>query len=343
MPIKFDPRIQAHLIKAKQRWENVDENVSLLVRYRIPFLDTHLYGIRVDTGELIVIVAEEKNRKTTLVINIVANIMTDPKLEKKPYTVIDVLESGMPTDRYTDQMISNLASRYLMSMGHVPVSHGACRICKGKCKELRICPEFLMFERKSPQQQKAIDWAWDEMYTWPIDIWGAGIHEGDTRNLETTLGDIDKKTSRWVQRVEEVGAKIFVSDHAQQYQLLNKYGFVTDYEKLVASVGKMGTFVAKYNAVVFLIAQTSLTSLREAMAGGKLRSSGGKKPHEEANVTISTKYEQYSGIMGVNLQGSRRSGTAKENIPIDDISGAIFSPNIYTFIEGVNKKLDYGF
>jgi len=326
----YDPTIQGHLTKAKERWANRDRNLETLIRYGkgFEFLDERLFGMRSDTGELILIIGEEKNRKTTMFINILINIMTDENLEAKPYTIIDSLESGMPPERYTDQLVSNLASRYLMETGHKPVSAGVCPVCSGSCKELRISPEFLAFFNRSQEQVKAIERAYETIMFWPLDIWGAGLDEGDTRNLGVAFGDMDSE-SRWVSAIRDKGAKIIAVDHAQQYRF--ERIDTTDYEKLIRVVSASGSVVASFKVIFFLLSQISLKSLQEARGGGKIRSSGGKKPHEEANVILSSKYPPDSGYIQYVIEGARRSGGVgiPKQVSIDDISGAIYT-NAYT-------------
>jgi hypothetical protein len=135
------------------------------------------------------------------------------------------------------------------------------------------------------------------------------------------------QTSRWVWATEELGAKIFATDHVQQYR--SEEAFLNDYEKLIRAVLAVGNFVAAYRTVVFMVSQISMGTLREAKSGGKVKSAGGKKPHEESNAIINTSYEQLSGQLGIHLEDSRSSASASSAfIPIDDVSGA-FSPNEY--------------
>jgi hypothetical protein len=317
---EYDPTISSLLDLAQVRWENREENRDLLVRWGIPFLDKRLFGINTVDGELILIIGEEKQRKTTLVINTIVNIMTAEKPEVKPHTVIDTLESGMPPGRYTDQLVSNLASRYLMEIDHIPASMGKCQVCGDFCKELRLSPEHLNYLPLSSQQRVAVTKAVAHMKEWPVDIWGAGMNQGDTRNLKNTVGDLDQE-SRWIWSAENKGSKIFVIDHVQQYRFDDIVN--SDYEKLIRAVNSIGSFVAAYKTAVFLVSQISMWSMREAKAGGKAKASGGKKPHEEANVIIKSSYEDNSGQLGVSLEDSRKSGSGFQHLIIDDISGAI--------------------
>lgn len=324
----YDPTIQAHLQRARERWERRAENVESLIKYGIPFLDKRLFGLNTMDGELVLVIGEEKQRKTTLAINIVINILTQTDPQHMPYIVIDSLESGMPPERYTDQLVSNLASRYLMDMGHTPVSHGRCTMCGSPaCKELAITPEFLMYLSRSTAQRKVIDRAYDEIMSWPLDIWGAGIGQGDTRNLMAAVGKLDR-SSRWVWAVEEKGANIFIDDHVQQYSFNDMT--LGDYEKLSRSVSAVGAFVAAYRTAVLLLSQISLTSIREAKGGGKVTATGGRKPHQEANTILKASYEKDSGEMGISIEDSRKSGAGFTTLPMDDISGALM------------EKIEYG-
>ena len=143
----YDPSVSARLEECKARWESYEETRGNLIKYGIKFLDTRLFGIDTVDGELNLIIGEEKMRKTTLLINIIVNIMTAESERERPVTVIDTLESGMTPMRYTNQLVSNLASRYLMELGHVPATHGVCPVCNddSQCRELRISPEFLNY------------------------------------------------------------------------------------------------------------------------------------------------------------------------------------------------------
>lgn len=318
---KYDSSIQARLKERKAAWGKHEENLENLIRWGIPALDKRLVGINTFTGELNLIIGEEKKRKTTLMINVLVNILTAPKPKEKPAVSIDTLESGMQPDRYTDQIISNLAGRYLMANGHVPVTHGNCPVCGSTCKELAITPEFLMFLPRSQEQLKAIDFAYDTMQSWKLDIWGANLSEGNTRSLNEALGKMTNE-ARWIWMSEEKGTDIFIIDHVQQYRFETLD--VTDYEKLMRAVTAMSSFVASNKKVVFMLSQISLTSLRESRAGGTAKASGGKKPHEEANSILRTTYEDGSGVLGIALDGSRKSaGGFYHELSIDDVSGAI--------------------
>ncbi len=319
----YDPSMYARILASRKRRESPEENRKLLVPYGIKVLDKAFYGIGVDRGgELVLLIAEEKNRKTTLMINILINVMTNPNISNKPGWVIDTLESGMNEARYTDAVITNLASRYLMQQGHLPLSRGQCPACAtSQCKELVLTPEYIYYFKLSKAQKEAMQRAEAVAETWKVNIFDAALDQGDTRNLTGAVNMTNPDRSRW-SKLRDQGYDIFVTDHLQQYRFGIEHQ--TDYEKMVRSMNAMGDFVASTGAVVFSVSQVSLTSIRESKGGGKLTASGGRKGHQEATKIISTHYENESGFFKVIIEGSRVSGTGYGEYFLDDKSGAMY-------------------
>ncbi len=337
----YDPSISALLAQTSEDWGDPMINRESLVPYGIPSFDKFLYGIDTYNGELILVIGQEKQRKTTFAINIVINFMTAESLIEKPVTIIDTLESGMHPSRYRDQMLSNLASRYLIEEEeHYP--WGRCNICQEEpCKVLRLTPEFLRYNSRNRIQKDALDYAMDEMNSWPLFIFGANPYQGNTRNLmESIRGDKvsstswhykwaeDKKEarqlSRWEYMIHEYDAKIFISDHVQQYSF---GGEPSDYEKQLRAVAAIGDIVAKWNVATLLLSQVSLTSVRETRntTYGKLGAMGGSKGAQEANVIFSTHYNpQQSKNMIISIEDSRKSGAFNVRQQIEARSGAFF-------------------
>lgn len=313
---KYNPSIQALLEATKDDWGNPEEQRALLVPYGIRPFDLALYGIDTINGELNIVMAPEKKRKTTFMINVIANIMMGHEPEEKPFIVVDTLESGMPPNRYRDSLISNVATRYLMANGHRP--HQTCPVCKTTpCKHMGISPEFLRFNSRTSEQQSAIDWSIATMMNWNLYLYGANPHQGDTRSLELGM-------KRWEKLIKEHDMKILVIDHLQLYSF-GDFRSLSDYEKQLRIVGEIGELVAKYNIVVFLISQVSLTSQRAQKEGtGKWTAMGGSKAHQEANTIFYTDYESGSGQMEVGIIDSRKSNTFSLVTPIEDVSGCFY-------------------
>ena len=145
----YDPNIVTLVDTSETQWGDPEVNRENLIPYGIPQIDKALYGMDTTNGELNLIIAPEKQRKTTMVLNIVVNFMTHRLPEIKPLTVIDTLESGMRPETIKDTFLSMVASRWLIRKGHNPA--GVCRACgEGKaCKELKISPKFLRYNKRS--------------------------------------------------------------------------------------------------------------------------------------------------------------------------------------------------
>lgn len=353
----YDPRIRTLLKNTEEEWGDPEINRTLLVPYGIKQFDNTLYGIDIINGELLLVMGQHKQRKTTFAINIVINYMTAPHLKEKPITIVDTLESGMPPSRYRDTMIANLASRWLMQQEHIP--HGFCPKCANQeCKMLQIHPGFLRYMPRKKDQRDAIEYAMDTMKTWPLYLFGAGPYKGDSRNLlvsvqggmrhpstdswhygwaDDSVKKIAARMSRWEYLVKYMGAKIFISDHVQQFSFA---GEPTDYEKQLRAVGAVSDVVAKWQIAALLLSQVSLTSVRESRDGGKLGARGGNRAAEEANVIFSTRYSsdpEKRGRMLITIEDSRKSDTFSIVQPLEDTSGAFYGKAEYEKISQWNS------
>ena len=320
MDYVYDPTIQALLAQCDTDWGDPMKNRETLIPYGIKPIDMALYGID-GSGELIIVQGEEKNRKTTFLINVIINFMTWPKLKQKPVTNIDTLESGMRPGKYRDTIISNLATRFLMEQGHR--AHTRCPACDDTtCRELGIHPKFLKYNTRTRAQQEAIGYAKAVMDTWPLLIHGASIKQGNTRNLHEAAVGIKNQQARWHRLIEEYGLQILVIDHGQQYAFADE---PTDYEKQIRAVSAAGDFVSQYGVACFFLSQVSLTSVREVkQSGGKLIAAGGTKATQEGNTVFSVKYKSGSGVAKLQIEESRDAGTFSVWQRLEDASGAFY-------------------
>ena len=313
--------IQTLLARCEDDWGTPEVNREMLLPFGVKPLDLALYGMDVINGELILIQGPEKQRKTTFVANIIAYYMQAPKPKVKPLTVIDTLESGMTPGRYRDTLISIVATQILLRDGHKHKQF--CPVCgTSQCQMLGISPEFLRYNRRKEDQAAAIKEAIEIMSAWPLQIYGANEKEGYTRSLEASVsGGVDFK-SRWKRLIEEYGAKVFVTDHLQQYSFFET---VTDYEKQLRTIAAVSDRVAEDHIVNLLISQVSLGSQREAASGtGKMYATGGKKGAAEATSIMSVNYESGSGEVCITLEDSRKSGAFSVYQPLEDVSGAFY-------------------
>lgn len=315
---QYDPTIQSLLAKTDQDWGNPEENRELLIPYGISHLDKATYGLD-PSGELVLVQGEEKNRKSTFVVNVIPSFM---RARTPPVVAIDVLESGMRVEKYRDWLISVEVARYLMEQGHRPNTF--CPACGlSTCKEMGVTAKFLKYNTRSTAQQKAIEVAKERMSDWSLLIHGASITTGNTRYLKDA-------TDRWKKLIEVYGMNVLVVDHVQQYQ----FGDVeSDYEKLVRSVGTISDFITQFGVACIMISQVSLASVRESRSGGILTAAGGRKAAQEANTVVSIKYQSGSGKVMIKVEEARDTGAFSIWQPIDDESGLFYGEPSLDYID----------
>lgn len=310
---EYDPSMRALVAKADDDWGDPELNRNNLVKWGIAPLDRALWGVDIISGEMNLILGAQKERKTTVILNILKNIMKQTPEKVHLFGSVDSLESGMPPERFRDTLISMVASDILIEDGHIPVNHGRCPICNGECYQLRLSPDSLRYMKRTKDQQDAIQKAKEITAEWRLNLYGASNRQGTTRNLE--LSD-----ERW-RYLHDLGYNLFFIDHVQQYRLRDNDN-ASDYEKQIEAISKIGSFVAETKSVVFLLSQVSLWSQRDNALG--LTASGGKKGHQEANSVISTKYTDNSGFVTITLEESRKSGGFYMYQKIDDESGTFY-------------------
>jgi len=319
---KYDPTIMALADASKDQWGDPEVNRGNLIPFGIPQFDAALYGMDITYGELNLIIGPEKQRKTTMALNIIVNYMMSEYPKEKPMTLIDTLESGMKPEKYKDSLLSIVATKYLMKMGHSP--KGACQACgSDPCKHIGINPDFLRYRTRTKLQVEAIDYALETIRTWPIVLYGPSLVQGDTRSLRKAIQDPD--IARWPILIKELGVKVIVLDHVQQYHI-EGVAHATDYEKQIQGIAAVGDVVSQWNVVCLMLSQISLTSIREQRSGaGKLTASGGSKAHQEANVIFSVGYNTGEYVMKMAIEEARdATGSFAVWQPIEIVSGAFY-------------------
>ncbi len=319
----YDGSIQTLLKQCEDDWGNPEENRKLLVPYGLGLIDRALYGINTVDGELIWMIGQEKNRKTTLWLNIVVNYMTAKKPEVKPHTVVDSLEPGVPPTTVRDLLICNLASRYLIKDGHT--HNKFCEPCDAmNCRELLLKPKYLRYESHTKTQTRVITRARDTMMTWPLTIYGISREEGDTTNL-------DRAKKRWKKDVNEKGVQIVIVDHVQQYDFGG--GLVTDYEIQSRVIPSIASVAGGKKVAFIAVSQVSLTSVRDArQGGGRVSAAGGQKGTQAANVEFTVSYDRKAKVIIVKLCATRTSDIFAVSTPIEPVSGAMYGEVLpYTY------------
>jgi hypothetical protein len=312
-----------HLISlCEQDWGDPIANRTMLLPTGLTPLDKAVYGLDTINGEVVLVQGPEKQRKSTLVANIIVNYMLSEKPAEKPLTVIDTLESGMPPKRYRDFMISMVATQLMFDLGHV---HGAyCHACGSpQCMEMGISPDFLRYNSRTSTQTEMIQEAMNIISRWPLHIYGASDEEGQSRSLAASVVGTKDLSSRWRYLIDEYGAKVFVTDHLQQYSF--DEGFISDYEKQVRTIAAVSDIVASRQIVGLMISQISLTSQREAASGtGKYTATGGRKAAAESTSIISVNYEGGSNEVCITLEDSRKSAPFGMYTNLEPASGRFY-------------------
>ena len=321
----YNPELQTigHLISlCEQDWGDPIANRTLLLPTGLAPLDKAIYGLDTINGEVVLVQGPEKQRKSTLVANLIVNYMLSPKPAVKPLTVIDTLESGMQPKRYRDFLISIAATQLLFDIGHL---HGAfCPACNAPaCREMGINPEFLRYNSRTATQTEVIKEAMNVVSRFPLHIYGAANDEGNTRSLAKSVIGTKDLSSRWSYLIDEYGAKVFVTDHLQKYSFENE--IVSDYEKQIRTISAVSDTVAAKQIVCLLLSQISLTSQREAASGtGKYTATGGRKAAAESTSILSVNYESGASEMCITLEDSRKSAPFSMYTALEPSSGRLF-------------------
>jgi len=301
-----------------EKWGNPIQNRELLIPYGYKPIDKALYGIDPFEGEFIVIQGPEKGRKSTILHNIICNIMQYQRLKEKPVIVFDILESSSGPAKVKDTLLCMLASQYLIEQGHRS-DVGVCPACNGqRCRELTLSSRSVRFITKTQTQKRALARALDAINKWTLYLFGPGIDEGNTRNLEGSV-------RRWEWMHQNLGATFFIQDHIQQYY----FGKVmSDYEKQQAVVPVISTFVGNHHVVDIALSQLSLGTRKDKE--GRQYATGGAQMAAEANTVLQSGYDEDSPtVVQLSIVESRYSGKLTVYGRIDPTSGLIFSEMEY--------------
>jgi len=302
-------------------WGDPEENMKSMIYYGIKYVDQALRGIDFRNGELIGIQAEAKNRKSTMLANLVLNVA--PKL-KDTWICIDTLESGMPPETYRDVLIAILATRIIIKnhfgeRSDWPDYQTISRVC-----DLVISKEFLWLSKRTPEQEWAIEAAKNYLAKLPIMIFGAAYKQGNARDFEATMARWRALAEGKCPGLEGYICKLFACDHIQQ---LDPFG-ISDYAGMEKVVGEYGKFIAQTKSVIIAVSQLSITSVRGEREGlGRATAKGGAKLEAEANVLFRTKYSQRENYkLVIETCATRRQPPPTVVQELDPQSGAFLRP-----------------
>ena len=309
-----DPRVSS--INSNLNAPPAPEEVS---KHRLPFGIYHLdlamkSGVNVEQGDYIIVQGPEKNRKSTLALNmalywaIVAKSGSVPEIDGR-YVVYETLESAMGIQRIKDIMGCMLAHSYMAhkvyGMRHdgmidyptIGAIHSVEALNVPKIMDQRdptkegrklftIGPNELKVMERSLLQQEALEYAKKTIDGLPLIIFGAPPVDGYTRvlqgggeysvNIENAL-----PYARWLWCVNEFNAFAFFTDHLSAYRGANSF------DKMNTAVKHSSTLVAEQKVVKVDMLQYSLTAQRSGEQYGR----GGKTASEEASCVINVKYD----------------------------------------------------
>jgi hypothetical protein len=274
-------------------------------------------GVDIHNGELIVVQGPEKNRKTTMVLNMV-RFWSKVGIPGGGNILVETLESSMTRQKYKQSLLVMEATGYILAQ-HYGIENGRVQLpYRGDPKykvadmgaiyndlghELKMSVDFARVSYRSKLQQQAIEYAVEAVDSWPLLIYGAASAEGHTRAIRTNGKVLDFRTElpyvRWKRAIEEMGVRIIVLDHVQGYA--GPGGMA--YQMLDEITNRISTIVAELKVVVVAVSQVSLGSMRDDTMG--LYARGGKRLAEEANRVFSTKYEDRQAHMIIESTASR--------------------------------------
>jgi len=324
--MSYDPTIAGLIDRTDEDWGDPAENVAKRIDFGIPPIDKALFGMDCINGELLGIQANEKERKSTVLANILYNVAS----QKRFGVCIDTLESGMNPLAYRDVLISMVTTRTMIASVYGddramwPVVHDifAHPVLQD---QLCVSKDFLWYSSRSARQQAAIEQAKKQLRGMPIVIFGPHPEEGDTKNLQASM-------QRWhlLYHGEHPKAKgkcvrVFGSDHLQEYAIRGD-----DYIRMEAVVPAFADFVTSHpGTVVIAVSQVSVTSTRLAKQGlGQKKAKGGAKLGAEVVTIFETEYDQkatpYTVTIGLSATRKRPFPTVTQEI--DPSSGAFLRP-----------------
>lgn len=295
--IIYDPRIATLIESTDDDWGDPEENRANMIKYNVgDAFDNALWGIPVGyESELITIQGQIKNRKSTLLCNLVLNFAVQLKEKGNQYWIcIDSLESGMSPKSYRDQLLSMIATRLIIAQKYgndrSKWPHANEIIQQSDLKpHLTLSRKFLRFGKRTPLQMEMLEKSKRILKELPITLFGPAATQGKARDLETSMG-------RWVHLYDGTYPKalghkhrIFAVDHIQQYG-----GGGGDYSNLERATTAVSDFAAgAIGSVVLALSQVSLSSVRDSEAGtGKMRAKGGEKLAAESNLVLEVKYDR---------------------------------------------------
>ena len=329
----YDPRISSLVAQAADEWGEPKQSRAEIIQYGLNYVDQALWGIQFSTGELLGIQGAKKNRKTTLMANIVLNVAMQLAQKDKPFWIaIDTLESGLGPSAYRDMLWAILATWELIASvfgrDREEWPRGsALRAHPVLGQELRISKRWLRFADRSERQHEAILKAAKTLSGLPLMIFGPSNQHGGARSIQRTIKRWDLLYDGAYPAALGCPARMFCTDNIQEYNVEG-----SDYSVMKVVVDSLSGFVAEHpGSVGFAVSQIGAGSVKDERQGlGQAHARGGYRYAEECNIVFRTKYNQEKSPYYVTIQidDSRDANIPRLIQEIDHISGAFLRPAV---------------
>lgn len=296
------------------------------------------------SGQMIAVVGQKKNRKTTFVLNLVRNWCLQHDRLRGGTVLWESLESGQTPVSVKQQLICMEATNYLVqdvwgSNKNIPNilrrgedQYTNMNVIRDKRDPsygqeshsllFTLSRQFALSATRSELQHRSIIEAKKRVDAWPLLFYGAPSNQGATKALEYPEGGLLEELlpyKRWAYAARKHNVKIIVVDH------VNAYRGVNDYDRQQKAIVHAASAVAELGVVLVAICQPSRASTSN---GGTLRSRGGDRWEEEANTVIHTRYNQGDDKMHLHCADAREAPFPDIWVPLEMRSGLLF-PSSY--------------
>lgn len=334
--IKYDPTFKGLIERTKTDWGDPFEAQKWLLSYKIgETFDAAMWGVDLSQGELITIQAPKKNRKTTLLANLILNLV--PQLISfDRWFAAYTLESGMQPTAYRDVLIAMAATKIMVGKLYgsdrakwpdTPTILAQKELHdENGHTQLRLTKKYMRYGLKTPFQQEAINTAMRHMEKYPLTIFGPARGEGSSRDLEKLVRGWELLFEGKYPGLEGKKHSLFSLDHINQLS-----GFSGDsYRLLQTAVPIISDFVVTHpGATAIVLSQVSLTSKRDSDSNDTdMVAAGGMKLAEESTTVLQTKYDRDKDPYNIILQtvDARYEPAPAMTCPIEPNSGVFLRP-----------------
>jgi hypothetical protein len=337
---------------------------ELLGRSPVPFGLYHIdaayfRGVEPDVPQLYAIQGGPGHRKTTLLLNILANMCLSGLLVKPHWIGIDVLESGMTIERYELCLKGIIASKLIIYrhwtgdidgdsiwkfFGRELPSRNGRAMSPGELCDIRSVagrPELILnpdFIKGAYYKQPGCDfsplqkWAWDLAHEiiadFPLVISGVSEHHNmaERRRRYVNVTNIEQSFERWLNLHKEHAVKQLVVDYLQRYFIPDTY---SHYEKQLRVVPYFAEWVQQTGGCAWVLSQEGVGHQRDARSnyGEVFGSSGGDILMAESQTNIRLEYYRNRNPNVTLIYGpvkARRGSWPDFGVFTEPFSGAFF-------------------